>query len=691
MGAREVRALFLHQCFLRKGLEKMIANSLNRRYLFTSFISGLMPFGVHPLTAVVLEGIFNAHNAGAEKIDIRVDFSGQSNSIVMIDDGDGFGQDEVNRFYSLNERPDLVSDPTFIGGNGLMRLAFFNLIDSNVVQDDEVGIFQVISLDPLTSKLKTFRVGRRYFEILVSGGKLNPDNWSEIDAASWKKDKVGKLETGSSVTFSGRFDQRFKLSHDELVNDLARYLLPGFTTTVRIDGQVVAPLNLVGNVVSDLIVSTNFGNIIYDIVTGEGLSFPVRIFGAKDLIISVPDLVQILPASLRHRIPTVFLREGVLSGNIMIPGLKPYRDIGKRLKSTFLADDLGSQLFDLLGMIAAKFPVQTLLSVNPVNDVDSSLLREIVQRCHNAFPPGKFQPPPPVKKPSLILQIGRVILLEGGQGQDLMPKKASRMTKRIKYTIVTPNGGHFLGENGVAERQVVVGRRERVTYVAPTDAGHYWVRCNSVEDPACACDLQVEVRGSKEFTLFPLRRDMCPGDLLTIVVQNYNVDDGKLVFDLKGAVDGVSFGHPSKAFLGSRLELSEDVAIGTVIEVSVSQERKPQNVAVGCYRVVAVPTSSTNDLILQGLRYLVEEVGQQQELVVLGERLDQYDQLVPAFLVNLALAKTLGWDRGYVRGMILSRMVQLHLSRRAQEENNPQLVSDVVRNAEQERLMRKLG
>lgn len=256
----------------------------------TAFFSGLQ------------QAVENAFDAGAEKFEISL--NKKNNTLILSDDGAGFGHEELKAFFSLYVSSKDAADG-LIGKNGSGRIFLLQIAKALNVHTKSETFPSVMN----------FSLDRNDLEVLLSGGKIQQA--IPVNTPEWFIHKG----TGTTIQLNNVDWSRIP-SEKKILSDFASFLSPSIARMVTVNGKELEPRPVVGNVISQ---SFSFPGISSDIQVelflpektrqGEGVNL-----GAYNPIMGLKAFAEQSPIMISSD-----LWNGSVCGNIFIPDLNPYR------------------------------------------------------------------------------------------------------------------------------------------------------------------------------------------------------------------------------------------------------------------------------------------------------------------------------------------------------------------------------
>ncbi len=272
----------------------------------TAFFSGLQ------------QAVENAFDAQASNFEVTIDK--KNDTLILSDNGDGFGPKQIDAFYSLyvSSKTDMEG---LIGKNGSGRIFLLQVAKS----------LDVYTKSDHFPNLMNFSLSRGDLEALLSGNSnitsplsINPPKW-------WNK-----KGNGSSIVLTG-IDWKRVPGITKIISDFSQYLSPSIARMVTINEKPLKPRAVVGDVVEREFDHEKLGRIDVELFLPEKVKRgDATVLGAYNPIINLLDFAR---ASSRP-IPGELL-SGSISGTIFIPKINSYRGHdGRSLDDAFYQSEI---------------------------------------------------------------------------------------------------------------------------------------------------------------------------------------------------------------------------------------------------------------------------------------------------------------------------------------------------------------
>lgn len=544
--------------------------------------------GSNSIYAGLRQAIENGVDAGASRINIVVN---KKKKILRIEDnGHGFGNAEVDGFLSL-----LVSNKRgledLIGRNGSGRTLMFTFCDT----------LRVYTRSETFPETVTFQLTVEDLEKIILNGTI--DNQVH-KAVGDDVPKIGK--TGSVICLEGVKWE--KISAAELRKKLAYVLSPEIAKTVFVNGRLIDPRELKGDVIQNVVTVDYLpGKQKYILYLPKTVTSDDRLeIAAINPLCSISALIKQSDGVLHGGVIPTELTNGAVFGGIYIPALNAFRGHdSEHLNNDFFDSDLLPNVIRFLDEVVAP-EVRKALKLRDEAERTQANLEMLNQLCEVVNPVWEGFDEEPVSDEDE----------DGGDdeekegGSDKPEGKIKLSTHRITIVpgdqhevhIVSSPGtsGKFVWDrsnSGCKVTKLKNGKAVRV--IANTKHGEFCLTVSDAKDSSISAKCKIRIVEERSLTISPMDMQIVSGDRQRFRVVNHDLVEGEILWKVSPRA-GVSLSDKK----GIQVQVTTKPETVGDYEIMAYDTADPDNCATATFEVV--PSDDEHMLCIEGTWYKLE-------------------------------------------------------------------------------------
>ncbi len=563
-----------------------VTGTINYSRMMSAFIESGQA-GRPAFFAGMKQGVENSVDAGASRINIVV--NRRADALRIEDDGSGFGETELQGFFSLMESPKLF-DPKKIGRNDTGRI-FLLLFAKTLL---------VYTVSKKFPEMVHFELARESLDELAKKGKLEANIQRALKPSWWEI-----CGTGSAICLTN-VDWSRVPSPSVIRKEFPLYLKPSIARMVFVNGEPLEPRAVVGEVIQDEILVDylpGMQEIELYIPESRKQHDEVRV-GGFNPICSLKDMVRQGGATFGMLIPDS-LRYGEVCGDIFLPMLNEFRGHdGHSIDSGFFSSEWVEPFIRFLReeveprikkvMEDREEDARTKENIALLNDVCDA----INTAYENAVPPRKLDEEEddddtdddkgskPEESP-IRLNCGMLVTLPGEQ-------------HRIRITRSLGTSGQFNWLHRESGGRISQRKGKSVLYTAGTETGKFRLIVEDSTDSDKKARVSIRIVDEKPLVLSPVHVQITAGDRQRFRVRNLGDTSGRICWKLSNAA-----GLRLSSEEGSQVEVitSPDTPSGEY-QITASDFKKPDLASTSSFEVL--PREDHLMLCIEGKWYLLD-------------------------------------------------------------------------------------
>ena len=499
----------------------------------------------------------NGFDAHATSVCVLIDKRDQV--LRIIDNGEGFGQKQINGFFSLFVSPK-EGVVGLIGKNGSGRIFLLNLAEEILVFSRSSEFPQMISFVLHRSDIEDL-LNKEYIEVKFQVVK-SPSWWTLPG-------------TGSAICLQN-VNWSLVPSPSEVLNRGSGYLKPSLARMVEVNGERLKPRAIVGEVIHVKVTVPYLSGVqeieLY-IPQNRSKLDTIRL-GGINYICPLRDMLNQLSPEIQAMIPQE-LFGGTVCGDILIPAINNFRaHDGRSLEDAFFQSGIQASVVQFLIEEVAPRIVSAFEHKKKADEGEerAEVITSISESFNQAFRPtnkdlgegagpgtegdhddGKRQ-----LRSFHVTPVG--VVLVPGEEQSFRVRRFDGASGRFQWDAK--------GSGGTLDRKT----GKAVTYTAGKSEGRFGLVIRDQRDPDKEAVVKITIISEKQMMISPIRIDIPAGGSQEFRLLNHDVTSGDIRWELVGAHSSITLSRSSG--LRTKVNTLKSASLGDYVLRAVDEQDK---------------------------------------------------------------------------------------------------------------------